>query len=240
MTDRLYNDLYPKLNSLKQIKINYNYFYNSWWKEKCLQYSGDKLSNYYDIFFSRFVTYNSLYNVIVHSKEQFGLLKKKRNKKHEIIERGEKEKATVEMVKQFDLNDNEAFATMDPISKNITEIISIIDSSKFAIIYKGGEPAFEKDKLLSQKLKGTNKNDKLSAILEILFNVRCNLFHGSKSYELNQISLLKPLNEILFSIVEILHASFDKMINGLISETEQEISHIEKKNSCKKCSLLHK
>ena len=62
---------YSELHLLHGIKANFNIFYNSWWNNKCLNYSGHNLTDYYDIFFSRFVVYNSLYNTIVYTKESF-------------------------------------------------------------------------------------------------------------------------------------------------------------------------
>jgi hypothetical protein len=213
------------------IRANFNEFYNSWWSDKCLNYKGDKLSDYYDIFFSRFVTFNSLYNTIIYSKENLGILKKRTNKKtHKIIERGDKEKATTLMAKEILPSELDKLFEKPEIIESIKNLIEILESHKFVITHKAGEQIPEEDLLILAKLKNTNKKEKYLGILELLYNVRCNLFHGSKGYERDQVELLKPINEMIFFIVNSLYDSFKTMTDNLIIETEKEINKIENIN----------
>lgn len=228
LTNKLEDDLYPRLNSLIGITSNFKVFYDSWWNDKCLNYKGGRLSDYYDIFFSRFVTFNSLYNTVIYSKERFGLLEMKIGKRNKIIERSDKEKAINLMAKQFSPSDLCLLFQKSEVITNVNKLINIFDSKRFVIIHKSGQQVPEDDLLLLAKLKHKDKRQKILGILELLYNVRCNLFHGSKGYEHEQIELLEPLNEIIFSIVLLLYASFNTMMDRLIEDIEIEIKGLEK------------
>lgn len=228
MTSKLYDELYPRLNFLLGIRANFNEFYNSWWTDKCLNYNGDKLSDYYDIFFSRFVTFNSLYNTIVYAKVNLGLLKKKTDKKHKIIERGDKEKAITLMAKELTTIQLDNLFEISEINTSVNNLIGILESKRFVIIHRAGHQSPADDLLLLAKLKSTDNAEKYLGILELLYNVRCNLFHGSKGYEHDQIELLKPINVITYHIVDFLYGSFKIWTDSLINNIEIEIEKLEK------------
>lgn len=231
MTNELYNELYPRLNFLIGIRKNFNEFYNSWWINKCQNYRGDRLSDYYDIFFSRFVTFNSLYNTIIYTKENLGLLKRKTDKKHKIKERGDKEKAITLMSKELTDSQLDILLEKSEIITCVANLISILESKKFVITHKAGRQFPEDDLLMLTKLKHIDKKVRYIGILELLYNIRCNLFHGSKGYEHDQIELLKPINEILFYLVDSLYLSYKTMIETLINSTKNEIEKLENINS---------
>src|SRR5437016_8350708 len=50
---------------LKETNESFDIFFEDWWKNKCSHYKKATpiLADYYDIFFSRFVVYNALYNI---------------------------------------------------------------------------------------------------------------------------------------------------------------------------------
>ncbi len=223
MSEKLYDELYPKRISLIGIKENYNVFYNSWWNDKCLSYSGDTLANYYDIFISRYVVYNSLYNIILTTKEKFGLIKPKGKNS----EWKDFEKATTEILNQLSPSIIDFFFSDYTVSNYLTEIINLIVSKQFAICHTLGKPNYEKDIVLVNELRSNIKKEKVLGILKLIYSVRCNLFHGSKGYETNQIALLKPLNHIIYELVSRTYDLFECMLNNLIQETETEIAAIE-------------
>ncbi len=231
MTNELYNELYPRLNFLIGIRENFNEFYNSWWTNKCQNYRGDRLSDYYDIFFSRFVTFNSLYNTIIYTKENLGLLKRETDKKHKIKERGDKQKAITLMSKELTDSQLDILLEKSEIITCVANLINIIESEKFVITHKAGRQFPEDDLLMLTKLKHIDKEVRYIGILELLYNIRCNLFHGSKGYRLDQIELLKPINEILFYLVDSLYLSFKTMIETHINSTKNEIEKLEIINS---------
>jgi len=230
MTSILYDELYPRLNFLIGIRANYNEFYNSWWTDKCLNYKGDKLSDYYDVFFSRFVTFNSLYNTIIYTKESLGILRKKTDKKQRIIERGDKEKAITEMSKELSDVQLDILFIKPEIIESVVNLIEIIESNRFVITHKAGQQFRDGDLLILAKLKHTDKKKRYLGILELLYNVRCNMFHGSKGYEHDQIELLKPINVLIYYIVQSLYYSFKTMTDTIIAQTDVEIKKNENKN----------
>lgn len=221
MTDKMNNELYIRFNFLNGIKASFDEFYNSWWNDKCLNYKNEKLSDYYDIFFSRFVTFNSLYNTIVFTKENVGLLKRKYNKKKKLIERGDKEKAVTLMSKELSDSELDKLFRTNEFICSIDVLVDILENTKFVITHKAGQQVPSDDLLILAKLKSIKNRERFLGILELLYNIRCNLFHGSKGYEHNQIILLKPINEILLHIVPLLYDSFKKLTDNLIDKTHE-------------------
>lgn len=73
-----------------------------------------------------------------------------------------------------------------------------------------GEAQPEEDANLCRRLIGTNRNEQAAAILEILYAVRCNMFHGRKGFNPIQRQLLDPLSVILERVIEILYVALDR------------------------------
>lgn len=71
-----------------------------------------------------------------------------------------------------------------------------------------GEADLKADKELADKLLGRNQHERALAVLKVIYQVRCNLFHGRKGLntpnfgDVTQISLLQPLCNILRNLVE--------------------------------------
>ena len=72
-------EVWKKIHELDYTKNQFTQFYERW-DEKCKDYTNARLSDYYDLFFSRFVIYNALYNVIVRTRERTGELKPHKQK----------------------------------------------------------------------------------------------------------------------------------------------------------------
>ncbi|QNF33611.1 hypothetical protein HUW51_13095 [Adhaeribacter swui] len=69
---------------------------------------------------------------------------------------------------------------------------SIIKEEKFYIDLYYGEPQRAKDLDLLYGLNSFDAFEQLKSLLIILYNLRCNLFHGEKGYHPNQIEILQP------------------------------------------------
>jgi hypothetical protein len=63
---------------------------------------------------------------------------------------------------------------------------------------------------LLEKLESTSKNTHINAITDIIYSVRCNIFHGQKQFKENQLSVLKPVTILLEKLVNLL---FNKLKN---------------------------
>lgn len=72
-----------------------------------------------------------------------------------------------------------------------------------------GDAQPDEDADLCRRLTGNNRNEQAAAILETLYTVRCNMFHGRKGFNPIQRALLDPLNVILERIIEILYLALD-------------------------------
>ena len=99
--------------------------------------------------------------------------------------------------------------TSDPETNNaINEIINLIQGERFYIKLSmpHGNRQREKDQRLLQELKSSGAKTKITAILDLIYSVRCNMFHGNKGFSPVQIQLLNPVTIVLRRIIEILFA----------------------------------
>jgi hypothetical protein len=170
------------------------------WFAKAAEYKGDELSNYFDKFFTLFVIYNRMYNVVVAILDEQGEIKvlKDLNK----IEKRHREppdnKAATVCVAHF-LRD-ELGAIIDENTKSIEDFKVIIDKNLFNIDLYYGQPQPEKDR---QLLKGLNSKSPLTiveSLLIILYKIRCNVFHAEKGYNQHQKIILDPANSCIYNL----------------------------------------
>jgi hypothetical protein len=68
-----------------------------------------------------------------------------------------------------------------------------------------GEPRPEEDRKLLNNLRSDNKQWKVSALLDIIYSVRCNMFHGHKGFDRVQIDILIPLTILLDKLTTLLY-----------------------------------
>lgn len=218
-------EVLKRISELESTKWQFAHFYEPWWNEKCKDYKGERLSDHYDLFFSRFVTYNALYNVIVRTKERTGKLTKEKDRNGKIVERGDRKKAIDCMVKELSSENSvlQAFFTQPEITRNVKKLEEMLDEEEFGVSFRGGHHSPEDDKKILKNLKSSNLKRKMEGVLTFLYQVRCNLFHGSKDYESQQIEVLKTLNVILEKIVGILFERFQKFIDTEVEMLERKI-----------------
>ncbi|HOY16963.1 MAG TPA: hypothetical protein PLC89_06720 [Haliscomenobacter sp.] len=216
-------EVLKKINELESTKRQFTQFYERW-NEKCKDYKDERLSDFYDLFFSRFVTYNALYNVIVLNKEKMGILEKKK-KNGQIVDRGDKEKAVNCMVNELSRGNSQLlkFFAETEIVFNIKKLEEMLDEKGFGVSFRGGEHSPKEDKKILDNLKSSNLKRRMEGVLTFLYQVRCNLFHGAKGYENQQVQVLKTLNVILEKIVEILFERFQRFIEAEIEMLKQKI-----------------
>lgn len=68
-----------------------------------------------------------------------------------------------------------------------------------------GNPQPEKDRDLCQRLRDGDSNAQAVALMETLYAIRCNMFHGHKGFRSIQLALLEPVNVVLEKVMEILY-----------------------------------
>ena len=63
----------------------------------------------------------------------------------------------------------------------------------------------EKDGELLRDLESQNSDKRAKAILEVLYSIRCNIFHAHKGFQEVQQELLNSVIRILRKVVMVLH-----------------------------------
>lgn len=87
-----------------------------------------------------------------------------------------------------------------------TKLCDVKKKNNFSVkSSKGLDPELE-----SQWKQGSDE-DKLLALLQSLYYLRCNLFHGNKEYADYQVALLNPANECLKIINREIHQIFTNL-----------------------------
>jgi hypothetical protein len=166
-------------------------FYNNW-TQKANEIVGDSLSHVYDKYITLFITFNNLYNRIP----------------QELINRGitmpdkiyDNKAATDYVVKYLGATNILTELTNSNNDKNIDALISIIDQELFYIKLKHGQRQRVEDLKILDNLRSRNNVYKATAVLQVVYYVRCNMFHGHKQFIQYQRLLVEPLINILSTI----------------------------------------
>lgn len=176
-------------------------FINNWLQKADAYPNGEQLSDF-DRFFTLFVAYNKLYT------QAFAILNSQRGDRGEKLkEYKDRDAATTSVVCYL-----EGSNIIQPIQQNqrsrdaFTEISDLISHRKFnfSLDTTTGESKPDQDDALSRNLESDNLNSKATALLTILYQVRCNLFHGRKQFVEDQKRVLRPSNILLKEIVILL------------------------------------
>ena len=73
-----------------------------------------------------------------------------------------------------------------------------------------GQRRHHKDIALAAALESRGHGQRAKAVLEALYAIRCNMFHGRKGFEVGQLALLRPAIALLESTIEVLYASLER------------------------------
>ena len=172
------------------------------WMRKADSYTGSNLSDYYNKAFTLFTLYNRLYAEATFTLAREGT----------ITLAGDKpfpdSKGAKEYAPQFIGHDD----LLTHLLKNsdtklaIEELIRLISNETFHIKLSMpfGYAQRDKDLVLLENLRSQDIATKVSAIMDAIYSVRCNMFHGNKAFSEVQIELLEAITTILRSIVELL------------------------------------
>ncbi len=163
------------------------------WKNKTLQYPDVTIELLFDKFISFYIAYNAMYHQIA--------FQEKRNSKV-----GDKTAATKYVIEYLDphLIINEI--DKDPEAKNsIPQLINILRENQFFIhINFDNSHNKQEDIKLAEELLSSSIQTKSLAITKCLYQIRCNIIHGSKSLEEKHRIILIPANILLLKLVNLL------------------------------------
>jgi hypothetical protein len=173
------------------------------WREKAATY-GHNLRGEFDRFFTLFVIYNRLY-----AEATFELVRQPGSGVTLDPNRSFPDgRAARVYVGQY-LGSANVIDVMegDPVCANaIQSIITFLDEGRFFIklhrVNGTRQPA--EDQKLLRKLRSHSKNQRAEAVLDFVYSVRCNLFHGHKSFRSVQLEVMRPANALLVALIEML------------------------------------
>lgn len=96
----------------------------------------------------------------------------------------------------------------------IPEIAEHLREHRYALklnpVTGGRRPA--RDRALAKALESHERDRRARGVLEALYAVRCNMFHGRKAFEALQLPLLRPAISLLESTVETLYNELERNI----------------------------
>ncbi len=153
------------------------------WQKKAKQYGNESLPDVFDHFFSTFVLYNFLYNRVSMTN----------NYPHN----GDKAKATKSIRKYLG---SEMIFKEKVIQRNAKTIQGHILDGTFYI----QDSIWDSQKI--EKLESPDKETWTKGLMEIIYQIRCNTFHGAKDFNESQKLILIPCIKII------------EKINGMVIE----------------------
>lgn len=146
------------------------------WEAKGRRYNFKNLVDCFDGFFTAFVLYNLLYDLLCAQNEA------------EYRYRGDEERAT-NVARKF--LGAAAIAEDAGIRTNACAIKRLVESGIFYI----RESAWDAARI--EKLRSNDPEQWSKGLLEIVYKIRCNTFHGRKSFQESQRDILIPCIKIL-------------------------------------------
>jgi hypothetical protein len=195
------------------ISMELQNFYERWLL-KAEEYQNDNLQDCFDRFFTLFVAYNRLYAELALSCVKRGVWR------WNYISDGLAAKSNV----QTYLGNRNTLRSLEDDCACTTAISSVIDLLErrvFTIKLDGlygarrffasksnrfsRERRVEADSILLEGLKSVRADQKVHAVLDLIYSIRCNMFHGQKGYNDVQIQILVPVTILLKKIMGLLY-----------------------------------
>ena len=174
------------------------------WLEKAKAYDYSTLQGAFDKFFTLFVVYNRLYVEATFRMSNNNAITLTLSNRTSFPDDKAAKVYSLQYLTSTRLN--EAFNNSNECLNAIETLKTIIRENKFNIKLDMvlGTPLRQKDLDLLKTLESTHTDNKMKAITDILYSIRCNTFHGQKGYENSQIELLQPVCILLEKIIELL------------------------------------
>lgn len=166
------------------------------WIDKAETYQSTELQDLFDRFFTLFVAYNRFYSAAADLHRATLDVRQAR------ALQGDRREATTIMAhligqSRFSI----AIKESPTISTACQTISTLLENQRFFLhIVRGTEgPDLARDAKLAE---GLHKYS-LTAVLECLYQIRCNIFHGEKEFAPRQAELLVPAITLLEAIVSL-------------------------------------
>jgi hypothetical protein len=162
------------------------------WKEKIAQENlNNNLAYYYDKFISAYIIFNAIYSKVCNGS-------------------GDRDNATNKIINYIGI-ELISQNILCPSENEIKGILHLFNDYQFC-----GKPIPKKnrdDQHLKEKLESDNEIFKTQGLFWLIYEVRCNLFHGEKEYEDTQKNILGRLCTILERINNFLIEKLQRQYN---------------------------
>jgi len=169
------------------------------WIERANRYGDQSIDDSYDKFFTCFVVFNRLYAEATFELARRGEITLPPNRPLP-----DKKGATDYTLKTIGI---QAFQSLydTSLAPHAQVIENLIDTEQFYIKLSSpnGDRQRDKDLELLAALRSDGER-KFLALLETVYTIRCNLFHGHKGFQQVQTTLLRPTTAILCHVIEAL------------------------------------
>ncbi len=167
------------------------------WLAKSAQYNDDIVEGCYDKFFTLFIVFNRLYAEATFELARQGRISISPNRS--LPDRKGATEYTLAFIGQT------AFVLLldDRLTGPVNDLAMLIEQEIFYIKLSSpnGDPQREKDLLLLSNLRSSNNKKRALAVLDLVYSIRCNLFHGHKAFQPVQVALLKPTMTVLYHVI---------------------------------------
>lgn len=180
-------------------------FYEEWMQKVSTLTNQDESRHSFEKFIYLYIIYNALYSRATTSLKYKGITFASR----------EKEQAVDNVIKFFDGNSQQCGENLIDFlrRRNDVNVEAIKDFNHGFDIYSLRkyipEEAKKNNIELRDKLASSSTDKQAEGILELIYRVRCNLFHGEKRFNPRQDTFLSPIVEILQSIVKELYTKLN-------------------------------
>jgi hypothetical protein len=164
------------------------------WIIKADAYRSDSIEDLFDRFFTLFVAYNRFYSAAAE------LHRATLDPLHAKMPQGDRHEATTVMARLIRQSRFTDVVNETPsIAAACQAIAELLENHHFFLhTFRGtNDPNLEKDSKLADGLR----KHSLLAVLECLYQIRCNIFHGEKEFAPRQAELLAPALTLLETIV---------------------------------------
>ncbi|MBA4311748.1 MAG: hypothetical protein C0417_03865 [Chlorobiaceae bacterium] len=178
-------------------------FYKTW-LNKADSYHTDDLSDIYDRFFTLYVLYNRIYAEVTFTLVRAGEINLANRKRFPDLNA-----ATTYIVKYIGADKLVTEIERDDTTKEaLTKVCTLVEDGVFHFILDMVtlEPRREDDLNLMRSLKSPDVGKKAMAIVEMIYAIRCNTFHGNKQFTTVQQKILIPVSTILRKLIQLAYS----------------------------------
>ena len=176
------------------------------WRAKARDYSVEEIREVFDRFFTSYVVFNRLYAEATYRLAQRGQLK--------LRERFPDSQAAQEYVLQYcgAVFLIRAWEADEGSRTALHRIAEHVREGRFALKLDPvtGARRPEEDANLLAGLESRGSNRRAKAVLEALYAIRCNMFHGQKGFQPIQLELLQPAIAVLEKTADALYRALEQ------------------------------